>query len=276
MYPQIPLRFRGNNRGFRQTVATGGTIFDPPELGGFRYHSFISSGTFTVTTRGSIEYLIIGGGGGGGNNGVGGGAGAAIQEAGFLEAGSYSVTVGSGGRGADGRAFDTGQGRPTGPNFSSSPGLPSIFLGLTANGGIGGNEGGTSGNGFTRGFATCGGGAGGSAANGSGYTGGNGVNLPDWSSATGTGVSGYYSGGGGGSGQNCAATFGFGGLGGGGRGARGSGGDEDLRQDSPEPGVPRTGSGGGAGFNGPESFIRAGASGGSGIVIMRYRMYKPI
>jgi hypothetical protein len=270
------LRYRGLAYAFKPIVATGGTITNGLVDGIlYRYHSFLNVGsfTFTVTDSGSdrfLEYLVVAGGGGGGY-GIGGAAGGVIQNSQLIDIGSYSLSVGNGGRGADGRAFDVGTGTPTGPNFTSSPGETSTFLGQTANGGAGGNQGGVSGNGFGPGTATCGGGAGGSAAPGVGYTGGNGVFFPDWAFATSTGHNnGYYAGGGGGSGQNCVAEFGFGGLGGGGRGARGSGGDEDLRQDSPTAAVARTGSGGGAGFVGPESFIRAGASGASGLVIVRY------
>ena len=58
-------------------VASGGTTSDI-NVGGLNYrvHTFNSSGTFTVSVGGLIEYLIIGGGGGGGARlGGGGGAG---------------------------------------------------------------------------------------------------------------------------------------------------------------------------------------------------------
>lgn len=267
MYPQLALRFRGNNKGFVQVAGTGGIVTN---AGGYRYHTFIDvSSTFTVTTRGIIEHLVVGGGGGGGHGG-GGGAGAVVVGEQLLEAGSYSVTIGGGGSGAGGRPYFSGA-----SVAAANSGQPSVFYNITAAGGIRGTNpsGGLSGNGFLAGVATCGGGGGGSAANGAGYTGGNGILLSDWASATNTGSSGYYAGGGGGSGQACVAAGGAGGLGGGGRGARGSGGDEDLRQDSPTSGQSRTGSGGGAGHVGVENFIRAGASGAAGLVIIRYRQY---
>ena len=43
--------------------ATGGTETDS---GGYRYHTFTSSGSLVVSTGGSVEYLVVGGGGGGG------------------------------------------------------------------------------------------------------------------------------------------------------------------------------------------------------------------
>ena len=44
-------------------TATGGTI---TTNGNYKVHSFTSSGTFTVTGTGTVEYLVVGGGGGGG------------------------------------------------------------------------------------------------------------------------------------------------------------------------------------------------------------------
>ena len=52
-------------------VVTGGTIVTS---GGYRYHTFTSSGSFTVSSGSkSVEYLIVAGGGG--SQGGGGGAG---------------------------------------------------------------------------------------------------------------------------------------------------------------------------------------------------------
>lgn len=267
MYPQIGLRFRGNNKGFREIVASGGVVTGPTTAGGYRYHTFISSGTFTLDVRGTVEYMVLGGGGGGGK-GVGGGAGGVITGEQFLEAGTYSVFVGSGGRGAEGR-----------PHFSSasmapsSNGFASSFNGNSAEGGRGGDQGGASGNGFSRGFATGGGGGGGSAGAASGYTGGIGISLSDWASGSGTGSGGRYGGGGGGSGQGAApGARGVGGAGGGGTGGTTIGENDNF---GPSAGQARTGSGGGAGFAGYENYHQAGASGSSGIVIVRYRIYKP-
>ena len=53
--------------------ATGGTETDS---GGYRYHTFTSSGSLVVSVGGSVEYLVVGGGGSGGTNGFrAGGAG---------------------------------------------------------------------------------------------------------------------------------------------------------------------------------------------------------
>jgi len=266
------LRYRGLAYSFKPVVATGGIITNGLVDGIlYRYHTFVNVGgsSFTVTDSGSdrvVEYFVVGGGGGGGWGG-GGGVGGARLGTRSVSIRNYSVVVGGGGNGAGGRDYFS-----TAPTPEATSGSPSSFDSLASSGGVRGRRdvGGPSGNGFLAGSAPCGGGGGGSAANGSGYTGGNGIFLPDWASGTSTGVNGYYSGGGGGSAQRCSRSFGNGGLGGGGRGARGSGGDEDRRQDSPSPGVPRTGSGGGAGHRGVENFVRAGARGGSGIVIVRY------
>jgi hypothetical protein len=85
--------------------ATGGTI---TTSGGYTYHVFTSSGTFTATAgTGNVEYLVVAGGGGGGWAGYGGGGGGA----GGLVNGSvsvsapneYTVTVGGGGNGSTNR-----------------------------------------------------------------------------------------------------------------------------------------------------------------------------
>ena len=57
------LRFRGNNKGFVEIQGTGGVITN---AAGYRYHTFIGNGTFTMVTRGTVEYIVVGGGGGGG------------------------------------------------------------------------------------------------------------------------------------------------------------------------------------------------------------------
>ena len=51
--------------------ATGGNTTN--DIAGWRVHTFTNSGTFTVTSSGAVEYLIIGGGGGGGCGDGGGG-----------------------------------------------------------------------------------------------------------------------------------------------------------------------------------------------------------
>ena len=249
-------------------------------------HKFTSSGTFTVTAGGDVQYLIVGGGGGGGG-GTGGGGGAG----GFLtgttnvtgSATEYTVTVGAGGGGGAGFGDPEGWG---------SNGSNSVFGLLTADGGGGGApnafNGSPSGNaGGSGGGASWGefGGAGGAATSGQGNAGGACLawggpyvagggggagsagtdgNLQDPGAAGGaglsnsiTGTSKSYAGGGGGGAYD--STGGTGGTGGGGNGGNGGGGAIS--------GTANTGSGGGGqgGNNGA-----AAGSGGSGIVIISY------
>lgn len=88
-------------------VATGGnTVVD---IGGYRIHTFTSSGTFNVTAAPSgsaIDALLVGGGGGGSQGtinqgGGGGGAGGVIYLTGqAITVQAYSIVVGAGGTGA--------------------------------------------------------------------------------------------------------------------------------------------------------------------------------
>ena len=104
------------------TEASGGVISDYTDPGSgniYRAHIFTSSGTFSVTSVGSVsdqaEYLVVaGGGGGGGPQGGGGGAGGvrtnlsghplSTNNPSFQigSGGTYSVTIGAGGQGGIG------------------------------------------------------------------------------------------------------------------------------------------------------------------------------
>lgn len=136
----------------RYVTATGGTI---TTCGDYKIHTFTSSGTFTVTCAGNpeggstVDYLVIGGGAGGGagnpgeTGGAGGGAGgyresvpspAAWTASPLANPGNqitvtatgYPVTVGGGGNGAPGSAI------------RGTPGSPSVFSTITSAGGGGG------------------------------------------------------------------------------------------------------------------------------------------
>ena len=82
-------------------AATGGT---ETTYGSYQVHTFLSSGTFTVTggeTK-AMDILVIGGGGGGGGvytSGGGGAGGMVVTGSSYPEisAGSFTVTVGAGG-----------------------------------------------------------------------------------------------------------------------------------------------------------------------------------
>ena len=131
--------------GLSVLLATGGTV---SFSGGYTYHTFTSTGTFTALAAMDCEYVILGGGGGGGggfynasNAGGGGGAGglrssmtdfiatgggAGGYEAAFsVTAQSYSVQVGPGGD----------PGTTNAPNYPSSSGGGSSVFGISATGG---------------------------------------------------------------------------------------------------------------------------------------------
>jgi len=269
--------------------AIGGTVTNSA----YRVHKFTSSGTFTVTTGGIMDYLIVGGGGGGGGRaGGGGGAGGLIYETNQnIASGTYTVIVGSGGGGGGGG----GGAVNSGGNGSSS----SIFS-KTALGGGGGAGAGTGGNtglsGGSGGGGRYGGGGGASTQNstygyGLGNSGGGSTGASTYNGGGGggagavgqsgtandlgdggdgkeydiTGTNTYYAGGGGGGSHNpwpgAAST---GGLGGGGASGTNAGGGT-----AGVSGTTNLGGGGGAGStdggNGG-----AGGTGGSGIVIIRY------
>jgi hypothetical protein len=254
----------------------------------------------------TVDYLVIaGGGGGGGNHGAGGGAGGFRQSfpnpatAGFpVSVTAYPITVGGGGS-------TTGSPYPS----TANSGNPSIFSTITSSGGGGGaavqsvtpgragGNGGSGGGGSNQGgggsgntpptspsqgnnggagagiYGTSnvyGGGGGGASAvgvaatPGAGSAGGNGTTTSISGSPT------TYGGGGGGSGSTGSppgTTPAPGGTGGGGAGAQiitGCG------VNSGTAGTVNTG-GGGGGANGSGSPTGEGGTGGSGIVIIRYK-----
>ena len=203
-------------------LATGGSIAN---LNGYRIHIFNSTATFNALLPLNVEYLIVAGGGSAGSpmyHSGGGGAGGVLQGSCLVNAGTYTVTVGSGGS------------NPGGSNTKGNNGSNSSFNGLTALGG---------------------GGAGGAGTTGGVSTGGNG-GIGILSSIS--GILNYYGGGGGGSTETLGETT-TGGLGGGGNGNHNTG----------ENGTANTGGGGGGG----ERVAPAtSGSGGSGIIIIRYKI----
>ena len=239
-------------------------------------------------TLNEVEVLVVAGGGGGGANHAGGGG-----AGGLLYSNSYrvtpgtpiTVTVGNGGAAA-----------PVSNGPSASNGGDSVFGVITAtggggggnrndstatspgrNGGSGGGGGGAqttlsaswapgtgiSGQGNNGGTAVDIYGGGGGGAGGPGYDGYPTGNLNSGNGGIGlafsiSGVTRYYSGGGGaGYGNNVGG--GIGGLGGGGNGGV-------LSGENGTPGASNTGGGGGGGGAGGT----AGSAGGSGVVIVRY------
>jgi hypothetical protein len=77
----------------------------------YKYVTFTSSGTLTVTTEGYADVLVVGGGGGCNSRSSAhgcGGSGNALFHQVFLEATSHTITVGAGGAGT--AAFAAGNG----------------------------------------------------------------------------------------------------------------------------------------------------------------------
>ena len=261
--------------GTYSAKATGGTITADQF---YVYHTFTSSGTFAPTSSVDADILVVAGGGGsytspGGGGSGGGGAGGLL---GFtsqsLTPSSYTVTVGAGGTDANGSNSQFGSltAAVGGGRGGAADTIGSV-------GGSGGGTGfrtpagpaaGTSGQGYAGGNTSgsypnfnSGGGGGAGAAGGTGNTnggaGGVGSNAYSaWATATSTGHSGYYAGGGGGMIWYPSGSPGAGGTGGGGTGASTSTGTGSN-------GLANTG--GGAGGS-----AQTATSGGSGIVIVRY------
>jgi hypothetical protein len=283
-----------------QAFATGGVVSTVIENGiRYRVHTFTSSGTLTVTNAGKMEVLCAAGGGAGGylHGGGGGGAGGVIYNPDYsVTTGSKTITIGAGGVGGfqlptngtnsvmdtltaiGGGAGGSEAGPTPGANGGSGgggSGYSTVQQGGTGTSGQGGS-GGKGGFPDTSGVYGSGGGGGGARQDGgngkeginvlgSAGNGGNGLGVNM------TGTTTYYGGGGGGGYWGDDITqYGVGGLGGGGNGGAGTGplGPNNLY---PTDGQTNTG-GGGGGSRGDGAINRIGASGGSGIVIVRYRI----
>jgi ribosomal protein L18 len=279
-------------------LPSGGTIITS---GGYRYHTFTSSGSLTVPSgfsNSSVEYIVGAGGGGGGGsgdnwtNGGGGGAGGFVNGSASISSGTFSIVIGAGGAGGA-SLYNTGvqSGSNTTSAFNSvttiggghgggysgsngaSGGSGGGAPGNTSNLGAGtsgqGNSGGSGGfysNSSSTSGAGGGGGKGSAGANHSGSNGGNGgsgtTTYSAWATATSTGVSGGYAGGGGGGGAG-----GTGGSGSHGGGTGGSG----VSNSGVTAGSINSGGGGGGSSDGITG-AKTGGNGGSGIVIIRYQV----
>jgi len=283
-------------------VVTGGTLSSDST---YYYRTFIATSNLSITAPVNADVLVIAGGGGGaGGNGSSGGGGAggvfyATSQA--LTATSYPVVVGAAGAGGNGQGKTGSNG--TNSTFNS---LSAIGGGGGGgwndnnggqNGGSGGGAGGVantagsgvSGQGYAGGLGNSanpypGGGGGGSGAvggTGSGNQSGNGgdgtISYSSWITAISSsmsGVSGWSTAtsagriaGGGAGGSEIATTGGQGSGGGaGGGGNRGAGQSGSY---GPTAGITNTGSGGGAAGMYTGTYIY-GASGGSGLCIIRY------
>jgi hypothetical protein len=265
--------------------ATGGTV---QFINGYWYHTFTSSGTFTPTTTGNFEILVVGGGGGGGREIGGGGGGGAIEgsfSSQSLTPGSYSVTVGPGGGGATSSSSTGGNGGSS--SFAGTTTITALGGGgggsyvtrLGATGGSGGGSGDqetTSAGGAVGSFTNVGGaanlsprvagGGGGATTAGSSVNGngGSGKLISDFDSnllgfAAFSGMTTFSAGGGGGRGDG-SSPAGSGGVGAGNGGLNTS-----------QPGFPAVSYGSGGGGGGSDGAPGAnGGNGKSGVVVVRY------
>jgi hypothetical protein len=272
---------------FQYVAATGGTettitVGDKD----YKVHTFTSSGTFTVTQAGQVEFLVIGGGGVGGSandnnqNGGGGGAGGyrssvvgelsgggVVAESLFdVGVSAYTVTIGAGASGG----------------YGGAAGSPSSFGGITSAGGGGGSA--------SRGdFPATSGGSGGGGGSTGGTTGASGTSGQGFDGGSGSSSNAGGGGGAGEAGSTDALRYGGdgvassitgssvvragGGAAGGGIGGDGGGGNggADGGNNVGQAGTVNTGGGGGGGWR-ETSGDPLGGNGGSGIVIIRYEI----
>jgi len=287
-----------NQYGAQYITATGGTI---TTCGDYKIHTFTSDGCFAVSCAGnpggsdSVDYIVVAGGAGAGSD-SGGGGGAGGYREGYnpgsytasplattalpVSATTYPITVGAGGSGGSGGG---------GCGSKGTNGSNSVFSTITSAGGGGG---GTHPAGAGPGGNTGGSGGGGRDTNATGGAG----NTPPTSppqgqpGATSTPSIGAVGAGGGGATStgtpevnggtgattsiNGTPTERAGGGGGGGNtcypGGSATGGGGAGKGGSPlQTGNSGTANTGGGGGGGTDNAI--GGTGGSGIVIIRYK-----
>lgn len=251
-----------SNNAVNKTVIglpTGGTI---TTSGGYRYHTFTSSGNLVVPSgfTATAEALTVAGGGGGGRNrGGGGGAGGMRNDTYSLTAGTYAAVVGGGGVGM------------TSSVDSAAGSNSSIFSNTAIGGGRGGGNGYTSGsNSGGTGGSGGGGGSGLSVSGGSG-TSGQGNNGGSTDSSAGNGGGGGGKGGVGANATSASSSVASGGVGSAWAGTTyAKGGDGYSTPDGwggGQSGTANTGNGANGGAGNVD-----GGTGGSGIVIVRYAL----
>jgi len=284
-------------------AATGGSV---ATSGDYKIHTFTGPGTLCVSAGagpiGIADYLVLAGGGGGTwDRGEGGGAGGYRESSGVpsggytasplgacvaaipLTVGAYPIVVGGGGIAGTNPSTYYG-GRGSNSSFSTITSTGGGGGGGTLNNGPGGSGGGAHGggaafgtgntppvtppqgnNGGSAGPNTNAAGGGGAATVGSNATPGGGSGG-DGATTSITGSPVQRAGGGGGSrgwcGSGCGSSGNGGGGGGGGAGGPGGSGTN---------GTANTGGGGGGAGNNPIPTGINGGTGGSGVVIVRYR-----
>ena len=272
----------------------------PSKVSGTKIHAFTDVGTasFVPSLTGEVELLIVGGGGGGGANHAGGGGGGGViykESYPVISGETYLVTVGEAGTGSityngppgvnggnsrfghlvaiggggGGNRYDVANANSPGQSGGSGGGGggAQAIAALCYNPGMG-----VEGQGYPGGraidiYGGGGGGAGGPGTNGlggqPGRTGLGGVGLY-FEQFKDYGQQGWFAGGGGGS-SGSESYIGYAGRGGGGNAA---GANISSSGTPPQVGLANTGGGGGGGSAGGGN----GADGGSGIVLVRYRV----
>jgi hypothetical protein len=262
-------------------VTTSGSV-NTFTLGGYNVIEFTGNGTLTVTQPGLVDILLVAGGGGAGGNddAGGGGAGGVVFRKNFpVTPQSYSIVVGNGGavetNGEDTTAFGLtaigggSGGRNTGPAPSSggsggggwwdSVGAAALQP-SSASGGYG-NQGGEGDRATVSYEGAGGGGAGGPGVNsrtsfgGQAAPGGFGLYFGDYF-GTSVGEDGWFASGGSGGGETSGTSL---------PGFRRKGGGALYNIDA----LPNTGGGGAAHWD--NSVQQSQKTGGSGVVLIRYR-----
>ena len=263
-------------------TATGGTI---TTSGDFKIHTFTGPGTFTVSAAGNaagsntVDYLVVAGGGGGGTYqsgvgfGGGGGAGGYRESSGAKSGGytssplaacvsaspvstqDYPITVGSGGSAASSGSNSSALSIISSGGGQGGGGIPSNPAGSGGGGGAPNGAGNTPPVSPVQGYP---GGVGAGGPTGSPSRDGTGTQINPAAGESGPSCRGFFSGAGGSAGGTA------GGLGGGGTGGSPSAFNGTA-------GTVNTGGGGGAGGFPGAPGTQPGSSGGSGIVIIRYK-----
>ena len=295
-------------QGSDEIVASGGTV---TTSGDYKIHTFTGPGTFTVCAvsgtpaNNTVSYLVVaGGGGGGGAQSFGGAAAGGGGAGGFREyrapvSGCYAVSPLNGNPGgtavtvtATAYPINVGGGgtTPSGDGIGGN-GNPSVFSTVTSTAG-GGGAGILSTSPVCGNVASPGGSGGGSGADkcspGSGNSppttpsqgndGGSGTQGGGGGGATAVGgpATGTQAGGTGATTSINATPTAYAGGGGGGNGSYpggpgGTGGGGAGGNPGPNPGGNGTDNTGGGGGGGPTNDSALGGTGGSGIVIIRYK-----
>lgn len=271
-----------NNNSCVVQTCSGGTESNISSGGNnYKLHVFTSSGTINCPSSVNAEVLVVAGGGGGGwRHAGGGGAGGFLTGNMTINAGNQNVVVGSGGNGSPNELTDINGSNGNNSSFGSFVAIGGGGGGGNSSQGKSGGSGGGGSNGTRGGSATSGqGNRGGNQNNGNGccYAWGNGGGAGSQggdssgnagsaggsgSSSSITGATVYYAGGGGGGNGSGSSTILSGGTGGG-----GNGGTNGVACTA---GTDGTGGGGGAGGAGGST--QPGCKGGSGIVIVRYKI----